>query len=95
MITTTTIPTPTFTSCVEIIGKWEELVQGEIFLLVNLTNGLPYNMATSKEITPFGVTYEGKDYYVNASELVNYQTAWLKDMSVRPIRSMDIQWDEF
>lgn len=95
MIITTTKPAPSFTSCIEVIGTWVELVNKETFLLVNLTNGLPYNMRTSPNITPFGISYEGKDYYVDASELVKYQEAWINDMSMRPFDSLDIQWDEF
>lgn len=95
MIITTAKPAPSFTSCIEVIGTWVEIVNKETFLMVNLTNGLPYNMRTTSNITPFGITYEGKDYFVDASELVNYQEAWLNDLSVRPIDSLGIQWDEF
>lgn len=89
------VQSSTFTSCIEVIGTWTEL-RGtntqQTYLVVNMINGLPYNMLTTNSITPFGISYKGKDYYVDAIELVKYQVAWSNDMSVRPI---DIEWDEF
>ena len=85
----------TLTFCIEVIGTWTELLgphKKHTYLVVEMTNGLPYNLLTSPDITPFGLTYGEKDYYVDAIELLKYQLAWSNDMSVRPL---DMCWDEF
>lgn len=89
------VQSPIFTSCIEVIGTWSELrgtYSKQTYLVVSMNNGLPYNLLTSNEVTPFGISYEGKDYYVDAVELLKYQLVWSNDMSVRPL---DIEWNEF
>ena len=74
---------PLFTACIEVVGVLEE--DNSTILVVELTSGKLYSILTSNTITPFGVTFKEKDYFVDVSELVKYQDIWLNDMCIKLI----------
>ena len=60
-------------------GTWVD--KGEVHLMVKLTSGRHYFIPVSDVVTPFEVQMEGKEYYVSAQALMDYQDAWSADIS--------------